>query len=211
MHRQGGTVEYLAIAFTASIASHPSPDKVLIPLTLMRSSIPACSERHASRATFSRLTLTLSRGWSPDDVQRLLGNPEVRVPHRESLRESIQGAGDRFCLNRVALAEVADPALNHRLPSPIQAARAITQEGRGVSIRYGARRWVAVAPADVVKEGGDVVVVSPVSGFSCRRVLQSVGPAWGGVAVIVLVPPLIGQQPSPTPSPPSLHLPLFRR
>ena len=142
----------VAVAFEASTSSRPSPGKVLTPLTLMHSAIPLCPGRHTPGATFSRLTLTLLRDWDPGDIRRLLGEPEMQAPREEFPRGSLQGAGDRFCLNRVTLAEVADPRLNRRLDPLLQAAHALVRGGRGVFLRYGMRKWVAMAPVDTVEE-----------------------------------------------------------
>ena len=161
---------------------------MLISLTLLPSAIPLCPGRHTPGATFSRLTLTLLRGWDPGDVERLLGEPEVQAPREEFPRGAFPGAGDRFCLNRVTLAEVADPHLNGRLSPVLQAAHAMVRGGVGVFLRYGVRQWVTVAPAETAIEGEEMMLASPASGFSRWRMVESVGLAWGGLVMVTLAP-----------------------
>lgn len=130
----------------------------------------------------------LMRNWDPGDIGRLLGEPDIHVPQEGTARGSLLGAKDRFCLNRVALAEVADPRVNRRLPSVFQSAHALVQEGSAVFLRYGLRKRVTVAPAASVGEGEEVTVAFPAVGSSRRRAVEAVGPTWGGLALVQLAP-----------------------
>ena len=157
-------------------------------MTPLPPSVPPCLHGHAHGATFSRLTLVLMRNWDPGDIGRLLGEPDIHIPQDEHSSGSLLGAKDRFCLNRVALAEVADPRVNRRLPPVFQSAHALVHEGSAVFLRYGLRKRVTVAPAASVDEGKEVTVAFPAVGSSRRRAVESVGLAWGGLALVRLAP-----------------------
>ena len=161
---------------------------MLISLTLLPPAVPPCHSRHAPGETFSRLTLILLRTWDPGALGRLLGEPEVQAPREEFPRGSFPGAGDRFCLNRVTLAEVADPRLNRHLTQTLQSAHALVRGGLAVFLRYGVQQWVTVAPTEIAKEGEEMMVASPASGVSRRRTVASVGLEWGGLRLISLAP-----------------------
>lgn len=176
------------VALRVSASTRPSPGKVLILLTVLPLAVPSCRSRHHPGETFSRLTLVLLRNWDSGDIERLLGEPEVQAPRQEFPRNAFPGAGDRFCLNRVTLAEVADPALNRRLIPTLQSAHALIRADVAVFLRYGVGQWLTVAQAKTAREGEEIVVASPSSGFSRRRTVASVGLEWRGLRVVTLAP-----------------------
>lgn len=157
-------------------------------LTTLPLAVPSCPGRHHPGETFSRLTLILLRNWDPGDIERLLGEPEVQAPRQEFPRDVFPGAGDRFCLSRVTLAEVVDPVLNRRLIPTLRSAHALMREGVAVFLRYGVRQWLTVAHAEAAQEGEEIIVTSPSSGFSRRRTVASVGLEWQGSRVVTLAP-----------------------
>lgn len=158
---------------------------MLVSLTLLSPSIPPCPDRHSPSDTFSRLSLILVRDWSPREVDRLLGEPEMQAPEEEFPR-ALRGGGDRFCLSRVVLAEIADQRLNSTLSPTLQGARSLVGEGAGALLRYGLGRWCTVMRSDVAEEGAEVTVASASSGDSCRRTVASVGLRWRQVCLVAL-------------------------
>lgn len=187
----------------ASTSTRPSPGKVLISLTLLPPLISPCPGRHAPGFTFSRLGLILVRDWHPEDVRGLLGPAEVQAPRQDFPREVFPGGGDRFCLHRVALAEIADHRLNRRLSPDLQGARSQVGEGIGAFLRYGLGQWLTVLRSDVAEEGVQVEVASA-SGELCQRTVESVGAGWNGVSLVSLAPTSLERRAGTHPQP-SLH------
>lgn len=134
------------------------------------------------------MTLILARDWRPEDVERLLADPEVQAPREEFSRNAVPGGGDRFCLNRVILAEVADPRLNRRLNPVLQTAHLLVRSGVGALLRYGVKQWRTVVKSGGVKEGAQITVVSPASGLSRQRTVVSVDSGWGDLRLVSLAP-----------------------
>ena len=156
--------------------------------------IPQCSADHGVSGTYSLPTLTIARDWRPEDIDRLLGEPDAQTPAPTPFRARFPRAGDRFCSGRVALAEIADPQLNRRLSPALQSARALLQESVGVLLRQGLNRWLTVVRDDEAYEGAQVAVASPGAGVAQERTITSVGAGWKGVRLVSLAPASMGQQ-----------------
>lgn len=136
----------------------------------------------------SWLTLVLVRGWEPEDVEATLSTADAAgvVPGR--VRAQLPQAGNRYCLDRVALAEIGDLRLNRRLEVGLQGARSLVSHGQAVMLRYGAGLWRTLVEDEHARPGGEVEAVNPSTGECHSREVGEVGLRWNGVAIISLLP-----------------------
>lgn len=148
--------------------------------------IPRCRDHHGLDDTISRTSLIIGRGWDEDEVEDVLGPPEVFGVHVEFPRGIIPGGEDRFCAGRVLLAEVVDARIGPTFgPSHREAYRQI-RAGGAVSIRSGQGRWYVLGRTDKARVGARMVSASDPHGEG--RKITRIGLSWRGVSVITLAP-----------------------